>query len=175
MKLGRKKRRRARWARRRWVRRLFGSDAVGAFSVAALEGFNRRSPLLPECAAQKAADRVGLPSGRLREFLQGDAAGPFQQIDDLGRFAAAAGSDGFLGARGFSGWLALGRRNGGARFGNTRLRRRSRDVFFLFLRNRVGHFVDLSFGGSCRVTTFIALFAHICKRILAGYMAKTSR
>src|SRR5712692_3428772 len=71
------------------ARRLFGSDAVGALSVAAFEGFHGRSPLLPECAAQKAADRVGLPSGRLREFLQGDAAGPFQQIDDLGRFAAA--------------------------------------------------------------------------------------
>ena len=43
------------------VGQSFGRDAVGALAVAAFEGLNRSPPLLPECAAEKAANRVRLP------------------------------------------------------------------------------------------------------------------
>src|SRR5712691_7514288 len=91
----REKRRRARRHGGAGVRRLFG-DAIGALAIAAFEGLNGSPPLLPDCAAQKSAYRVRLPAGRLYELLQADSAGPFQQVKDLGRFAAPAGRGGLV-------------------------------------------------------------------------------
>ena len=66
------------------------------------------SPSSSRWRAQEAPDRVRLPRGRLHEFLQRNAAGPFQQIEDLCRFAAAVGRTvGFLRASGLSGRLGL--------------------------------------------------------------------
>jgi hypothetical protein len=51
---------------------------------------------------------VRLPAGRLHEFLQGHAAGLFQQAEDLIRFGAATrGGSGLLNASGLWGRLRL--------------------------------------------------------------------
>src|SRR5205085_2786854 len=39
----------------------------------------------------EAANRVGLPVGGFHQILQGGSAGPFQQVEDLGRLAPLAG------------------------------------------------------------------------------------
>jgi hypothetical protein len=57
--------------------KLFG-EAVTALAVGAFGGLNRSPHLLPERAAQEAADRMRLPAGRLHQFLQCYASGPFQ-------------------------------------------------------------------------------------------------
>jgi hypothetical protein len=75
---------------------LLGRETVGAISVAAFEGLNRRPHLLADRAAQEATHRVWLPAGRFREFFQSDAAGALQQVEDLVRFAAAVGGGGGL-------------------------------------------------------------------------------
>src|SRR6266849_10985573 len=103
------KRRRARRHGGAGVRGLLGGDAIGALAVAAFEGLNGIPPLLPDCAAQKSADRVRLPASRLHELLKADTGGPFHQIEDFGRFAAAAGSGGLVSRRGLTGGLGLGR------------------------------------------------------------------
>src|ERR1019366_3007095 len=66
------------------------------------------------------------PAGGFHQFFRSGAAGPFQQIEDLGGLAAIAGSLGLgkpglgaafgrlLGRRGLAGRLGLGRRNVGA-------------------------------------------------------------
>ena len=123
------------------VGRLLGREAVGTLAIGAFGGLNRSPQLLPDGAAQEAADGMRLPACRLHQLLQCDAAGPFQQVEDLGRFAAVAGRGGFLRRRGLSGRLRLGRRHGGASFGNTGLCGRSCGCGLgLFLRNRGRHF-----------------------------------
>jgi len=139
---------------------LLGSEAVGALDVGVFEGLDGVARLLAQCAAQKAADRMRLPAGSLHEFLQCHAAGPFQQVEDLRRFAAGAGGSDFLRARGLSGRLGLQWRGVGASYGNAGLLGCS-CVYLLGL-----HFCGLSFGGSRRVTTFIALLRQRSKSIL---------
>jgi hypothetical protein len=53
----------------------------------------RRHPgsQFPSGTAQEAADRIRLRAGRPPQFLQRDAALPFPEVEDLGRFAAVAG------------------------------------------------------------------------------------
>jgi len=82
---------------------LFGGDAVAALAGAALEGLNGYPLFLANCSAQKAADRMRLPSWGLHKFLQGNATCPLQQTPDLGRFAAGAGRGSLLRAGGLAG------------------------------------------------------------------------
>src|SRR5437879_10611562 len=103
-------------ARRRGAATLLGRDAVGTLAVATLEGLDGSPHLLSDRARQKAAYGMRLPAGCLHKLLQRGSAGPFQQLENLGRFAAAAGSDGLLGASGLSGRFGLGRRGVGAAF-----------------------------------------------------------
>jgi hypothetical protein len=69
---------------------LLGREAVRSVSVGAFEGFHRRSHPFLQRTAQKPTDRVWLPAGRLHEVLKCYAAGPLQQIEDLGSFATLA-------------------------------------------------------------------------------------
>jgi len=108
-----------------------------------------------------------LPAGSLDQLLQGDAAGPFQQIEDLGRFAAGAGRSSFLGAGGLVGRLAFGRcRSGG------RLAPRGFAVAFsdavLVCAGSVGVVIlsGLLLRGSRRVTTLLPLFGATSKLFL---------
>src|SRR6266852_6869894 len=147
------------------ARRLFGSDAVCALSVAALEGFHRRSPLLPECAAQKAADRVGLPSGRLRDSCKVTPPGRFSRSTILAVLLPRRARVAFLARGAFRAGLPLD--------GATGARGLATRAFvavpgtFSFCSCGIEVVISaVSFGGSRHVTTFIALFAHICKRIL---------
>jgi len=128
-----KKRRRARWPGGVGMRRLAGGSAVGALSVGALEGFNRSPSLFHDRAAQKVAHGVGLPAGHLHQFLQSDAARPFQQIDHLGRFAAAAGGS-YLFSGALGGWLRLNQSLAGCGC-----------VLASFSWGRCGHWIGLSF------------------------------
>ena len=64
------------------------SFLVGLFHSRQHAGSSRRTP---DSAAQKAAHRVRLPAGRFGEIPQGNAAGLLEQVEDLGRLAAAAG------------------------------------------------------------------------------------
>jgi hypothetical protein len=112
-------------------------EAIGALAVGAFGGLSRSPHLLSERAAQEAADRMRLPACRLDQLLQCHAVGPLQQVENLGCFAAVAGRGGFLRGRGLSVRLRLGRRHGGASFGDTGLCGRSCGCGLgLFLRNR---------------------------------------
>jgi hypothetical protein len=70
---------------------LLGREAVRAISVAAFEGLNRRPHLLADRSAQETTHRVWLPAGKLRELFQSDAAGAFQQVEDLCPFCCRRG------------------------------------------------------------------------------------
>jgi len=52
---------------------------------------------------------VGLPPGRADQFLQGDTAWPFEQVQDLGRFASRRAVAACLARVAFRAGLALGR------------------------------------------------------------------
>src|ERR1700677_3619751 len=92
-------------------------------------------------AVEEAADAVSLPASGFDQFLQCDATGPLQQIEDLGSFGPAAGGSGLLGAGSLVGRLGFRRRDVRGPFGNTRFRSRLGGCSLgLFLRNRSSHF-----------------------------------
>src|ERR1039458_7230052 len=76
-----------------WVKRR---DRVPALPVLGLGGGDRQPHLLAQGAGQEPSDRVRLPSGGFPEFLARGAARAFQQVEDLGGFAALAGAGGLL-------------------------------------------------------------------------------
>src|ERR1035441_2172921 len=102
-------------------------DRVAALPALALGGRDRQPHLLAQGARQEPADRVRLPAGGFPEFRPCSAAGASQQVEDLGGFAALAGTSclllgrlgrrrAFVGLLGRGGLLArpgLGQRNVG--------------------------------------------------------------
>src|SRR5260370_376633 len=110
-----------------------GLDRVSSLSVLVLGGGDGQSEFLAYRAGQEAANRVRQPAGGLHQVLGSGAAGPFQQVQDLGSFAAVAGNlrfgdlalgaalGRFLGGRGVAGRLGLGGRNVGATWRNASL------------------------------------------------------
>src|ERR1035441_9129465 len=75
-------------------------DRVAALLALSLGGRDRQPHLLAQGARQEPTDRVRLPAGGFHEFLQGGAAGAFQQVENLGGFAALAGASCLLGRLG---------------------------------------------------------------------------
>src|SRR5438477_12631620 len=106
-----------------------------------------------------------LPTGRLHQLLERGAAGPFQQVEHLGRFAAMARDGSLLkelcGLFGFCALLrfcalvgalrcsGLGFAPSGTRLFASRLWRRS-DLFFWIRRH---HMSDFSFSRSVTAVT----------------------
>src|SRR5580700_2123007 len=71
---------------------LFGSQAVGSFAIViARREIDAQAHLLLERAADEAAHRMSLPSGRLSQFLERCSLGPLQQRQNLGGLRALAG------------------------------------------------------------------------------------
>src|SRR6266404_676621 len=60
-----------------------------------------------------------LPRGGAKELFQSDSTRPFEQVENLGRFASAAGRRRLLGPSGLAGPFRLGRCAGGALFRHT--------------------------------------------------------
>ena len=117
------------------MRQLLGRQAVGAFASVAFEGLNGCPHLLAECAAQKAADRVSLPAGRLHEALSVTPPGRFSRSRILSVLVPTRAGAAFL-AVALTGRLALVAAAWGAAFGNARfLGRRFRGALNFFLRN----------------------------------------
>ena len=103
-----------------------GFDGVGALPVLALGGCDGQAHLLADSPRQEPADGMRLPAGGFHQFLGCCAAGPLQQVQDLGGLAAVAGAGGFLLAfgrflrrTGLLPRLSLLRRNVGATCANT--------------------------------------------------------
>src|ERR1035438_5063366 len=82
-------------------------DGVAAFPVVALGGGHGQPHLLPDRPGQESAHRMRLPSGSFLEFFGSGAAGPLQQVEDLGGLAALPEALG-LRRRGFLGSLLRG-------------------------------------------------------------------
>lgn len=61
---------------------------VGALPFLALGGCDRQTHFLTHGAGQEPANRMRLPAGRFRQFLQRDTVGPLQEVEHLGGFAA---------------------------------------------------------------------------------------
>src|ERR1700691_41675 len=82
-----------------------GFDRVAAHAVLALKGCNGQSHFLADGARQEPAHGMRLPARDLHQFFSGDAAGPLQQVQDLGGLAAVADTTQLLSAFGrFLGW-----------------------------------------------------------------------
>src|SRR6266851_3435586 len=137
---------------------VLGFDRVGALSVLALGGGDDQPPFLAYRAGQEAADRMRKPACGFHQFLRSGAAGPFQQVEDLGGLAAVAGSFGlgnlglgaalgrFLCGRGLAGRLGLRGRDVGATWRNSGLLVRFQLLaacrgcgVALFFWNQLGH------------------------------------
>jgi hypothetical protein len=156
--------------------RMLARDGVHAFYAATFGGFDLQTHFLAERSRKEAAHGVGLPAGGFHQFGQGRALGLFQEGDDMGSLAALAGRGGLglgaafrrllapaglsgrLGFRGRGTWLS-GRRTRFTRF----CRLGSYCGLILLLRS---HESDSSFGGSYRVTTFMALIGRHIKQNL---------
>src|SRR6266852_340720 len=67
-------------------------DRVASFSVRRFRGLDGEAHFLSQRAADETAHAVGLPFGYCHEVLQGDSMRALEQIHNLGRFAAPAGS-----------------------------------------------------------------------------------
>src|SRR5579859_5964089 len=59
-------------------------DRVAALPALGLGGLNCQAHILAQGAGQEPTDRVRLPAGGFREFLQSGAAGALHQVEDLG-------------------------------------------------------------------------------------------
>jgi len=141
--------------RKRNARRL-SFHGVAALAVVGLGRCHGQPHLLSDCSREEAAQRMRLPAGRFDQLLRCGAAWSFEQVQNLGRLAALAGTFtlrrlGFLGR--FSALLrgggllprrVLRGRNVGATWRNTglfrrcRLRGRGRFLFFRFYRRHGG-------------------------------------
>ena len=66
-------------------RRESALDGVAPLTFLALGGRNGQPQLLTQGTADEATDAVRLPSCSLHDLGEGDAAGPFQQVQDLDR------------------------------------------------------------------------------------------
>src|SRR4029077_6162817 len=75
-------------------------DRVAALPALGLGGLDCQAHLLAQRTGQEPTDRVRLPAGGFREFLQGGAAGVLQQVEYLGGLAALAGAGCLLGRPG---------------------------------------------------------------------------
>src|SRR6266566_193947 len=67
-------------------------DRVASFSVRRFRGLDGEAHFLSHRAADETAHAMGLPFGACHEVLQGGSTGPLEQLHNLGRFAAPAGS-----------------------------------------------------------------------------------
>ena len=156
---------------------MLARDGVHAFPVAAFGGLNLQPHLLAKGSGKKTAHGVGLPAGGFHQFGQGRAFRFFQEGDDTSALAALVGCGSFcpglafrrlLAPTGLCGRLGLrvrGRRLSGrsARFIQFCRLGHSSCGLILFLRS---HEFQSSFGGSDRVTTFMALIDRKIKQNL---------
>ena len=114
-----------------------------------------------------------LPRGRLHEFLQRNAARPFQQIEDFGRFAAGLGRNGgFLAASGLSGRLGLDGRRLCAPFPGTGLRGGAAAVSVGSCGIEVVILMVSPLSGNRRVMTSVAPFGPAIKSFLEKRLEK---
>src|ERR1017187_7265543 len=164
-----------------WTKRR---DRVPALPALGLGGRDRQPHLLAQDAGQEPSDRMRLPAGGFHEFLPGGASGAFQQVEDLGGFAALTSAGcllrGGLGRRGgFVSFLSgggllarprLGRGNVGLRCrgprllgGGWRLGRGTRLGVDVFCWNAVH--TSFSLGGDYRAITWITRVRPNCKLI----------
>ena len=109
-------------------RRVSGFDGVSALAILGLGGRHSQSHLLADRTGQKAAQGMRLPARKFHQSFEGCPARPFQQVQDLGRLAAVAGSARLSAAcgrlfrrAGLTGRLTLLRRDVGAPWRNTGL------------------------------------------------------
>src|SRR5262249_46973117 len=88
-------------AARRWCYRGGSAlERVGALTGLARGGFDGQAELLAQGSADEAADAVSLPSGGSHDGLEGGAARPVQQFENLGGLATLARRGGLLGGGG---------------------------------------------------------------------------
>ena len=83
-------------AREGQCRRDSGFERVGSFFALAFCGRERQAHFLPDCSGQEPANGMWLPARGFHQLFQSGTAGPLQQIQDLGCFAALAGAIGRL-------------------------------------------------------------------------------
>src|SRR5437588_70904 len=83
-------------AREKCEWRRSGLQRISTLPVLSLRRRYGQPHLLSEGAADEAPYGMRLPAGSFHHFLQGGSAGPFQQIDHLGRLATVARNHGFF-------------------------------------------------------------------------------
>jgi len=98
-----------------------GFDGIGSFAVLSFRGRDRQAHLLANGSRQKTTYAMRLPTSRLHQLGQASSVGSFQQIENLGGFAAVPGLTSLfrglgrlLGGLGLLGRLALSGPNVGA-------------------------------------------------------------
>ena len=86
---------------------LLGDDLIGPLTVLHLGGFDAQAHLLFQHAAEESANGMSLPAGGLLQLLEGSAARPLEQGQNLGCLRAPPGCGGLAAARpGYSGTTA---------------------------------------------------------------------